>query len=375
VTAHAILAPSSAYRRWLCPGSRALEATIPGVDGPEAQEGTAAHWVLEQLIATDQLPPIGTLAPNAAPVDKAMHDGALLAVGEIAEAIGPDWRTYVQVELTLPSPPIHPECWGTRDVRAWVPHLQTLFLFDYKYGHGYVEVLENPQLIEYLSGDVTQLWPYDTHDDTQIKFAACIIQPRGYFPEGPVRWWRGMLADLRPLFNYASSCEYASMAPDAPTVAGPEQCKDCRARTRCVTNLRTNSHLMDMAGEATLFEPTLHHIGGELAQLVQARKMIDARVSGLEEQALQALASGKRVPGWQIDFVKPRERWAQPVDDVIAMGQLFGKDLAKPAEAVTPAQARSAGIDKVIIEQYSYRPPGEAKLVPLNPNDARKEFS
>jgi hypothetical protein len=363
---HAELAPSSAHRRWLCPGSRALEAAIPEVDGPEAQEGTAAHWVLEQLINTDLLPEIGTLAPNAIPVDKAMYDGALLAVNEIAEAIGPDWRAWTRVEQTLPSLTIHPLCWGTRDVRAWVPHMHTLFLFDYKYGHGYVEVFENPQLIEYLAGDVSYEWPNGTHDDTQIKFAACIIQPRGYFPEGPVRWWRGTLSDLRPHFNYASSCEHRSMEPNAPTIAGPEQCKDCRARVKCVTNLRANAHLMDRAGDPTTFEPTPTHIGLELTELMRARKMIDARISGLEEQGMQCIATGKRVPGWQIDHAKARERWNQPVEDVIAMGHSLGKDLAKPAEAITPAQARSAGIDNVIIEAYSYRPPGERKLVPEN---------
>lgn len=348
----------------------------PEVDTPEAMEGTAAHWVLEQLVLEDALPAVGTLAPNGIPVDQAMHDGALLCVGEIATAIGSDWRLYAQVELTLPSHRIHPQCWGTRDLRAWVPHLRTLYLVDYKYGHGYVEVFENPQLIEYLAGDIADLWPDDTHDDTQIKFAACIVQPRGYFPEGPVRWWRGMLSDLRPLFNHASSREHQSMEPDAPCTAGPEQCKDCRAITRCVTNLRASSYLMDFAGRADTFDPTPQHLGLELRAIQRARAMLEDREAALSAQAILALTAGKRVPHFALDRIKPRERWSEDAETVIAMGEaLYGKNLAAPAECITPAQARKLGLDETVIAQYSYRPTGELKLVPINPNSARKEFN
>ena len=201
---HAVLAPSSAARRWACPGSRAMEAAQPPEqESPEAVEGTTAHWVLAWLLASTIAPAVGTLAENGYPVDQDMVDGAMLcaeSVFGITTRYGLDVQSEQHVTM---HDTIHPLCDGTPDVFAVDETRRVIYLWDYKYGHGYVDAFENPQLIEYLAGIVERFGQTIT-DDQIWSFRAFIVQPRNYHRDGPIREWNGRLSDLRPHFNYAS---------------------------------------------------------------------------------------------------------------------------------------------------------------------------
>jgi hypothetical protein len=84
--------------------------------------------------------------------------------------------------------------------------------------------------------------------------------------------------------------------------------------------------------------------------------------------------SGKQGTGWALEQSYGREKWTQPVEDVIALGTVLGVDLAAPTAAITPPQARKLGIDADVIAAYSTKPPGELKLVPQSDKAALKAF-
>ena len=65
----------------------------------------------------------------------------------------------------------------------------------------------------------------------------------------------------------------------------------------------------------------------------------------------------------------------KPVDEVISLGDLFGHDLRKPAEPITPKQAIKLGVDAAVIKEYSITPKTGIRVVPDNDNKAKQVFT
>ena len=70
----------------------------------------------------------------------------------------------------------------------------------------------------------------------------------------------------------------------------------------------------------------------------------------------------------------PQRPTTVPVPEVLALGEMFGKALAKPTEAITPKQARDLGIDATVIDAYAERPRGALRLEPVDDNAAKLAF-
>lgn len=374
---HAPLAPSSAFRRGRCPGSRALEARVPQVETPEAAEGTAAHFVAAMLLDSGYLLGTEDLAGEGGiPVTNEMQEGALMLAEDVRSRIGIDAFSSLIVEKQVAAPTlIHAECYGTPDARYTDMARKRIRVWDYKYGHGYVEAHENPQGIEYLAGVIeTDLggWP---EDDQEWTFEFTIVQPREYGRLGPIRRWCGKLTDLRAHFNYWSGREAAAMDHHAPTIAGPVQCRNCSAIVGCEANQRYVSQLADYVAGNTPFDPPPSVVGAELTMLKRIEQMLSARIAGLEAVAGAQIGTGLSVPGWHFERGQSRLKWSKPAAEVIAAMQLmYGKDVSKP-DCITPTQAIKLGIDEAVISQYSERPPGALKLAPINYTELKKAFA
>ena len=69
-----------------------------------------------------------------------------------------------------------------------------------------------------------------------------------------------------------------------------------------------------------------------------------------------------------------REVWNKPTAEVLALGELMGFNLAKPAAVITPNQAVKLGLDEKIVKTYAIRPKGEMKLAQDDGSLARKIF-
>jgi hypothetical protein len=354
---HAKLAPSSAARRVACPGSRALEAQYPEiVESTSAREGTAAHWVAQQFLVKGSCS--DTVAPNGEPITKEMLEGADLYEYEI-KYICKD--SFLNIEKPVSISNIHPECWGTPD--CWALIDKHLYIFDYKFGHGYVDVYENWQLLEYAAG-IAQNAAF-------TKITMTIIQPRCYTTESCVRSWTLDIQDLNEYIEALRESESAAMEVNAPCTPSPE-CTYCAARHACKALQLTVSRSIDTIKSYGSFDLDSRQLGSQLKHLRQTAALLDAHLTGLEEQAKSSIMRGDSVPGFRLAPGQGREHWTKDIAEVITLGELMGLDLTKPAEAVTPAQARKIGIDDEILKEYSQRTAGKLKLV--EETDAPKVF-
>ncbi len=374
-----ILRPSAAARWSRCPGSARLEAAYPErtvTIGPRRREGTAAHWWGSQRLVTAVPPPLGALASNGEPITQDMQECGQVFVdyieGLISKHAGRS-QTRVEQKLTMHGL-IHPAVEGTPDLYIVDPTTHTLHVIDYKYGHRYVDPFRNKQLLCYAAG-VFEAYELTLDDIKGWEVNLTIVQPRNYHPDGPVRTWKTLGHVVwREIEELSTAAEIA--AGDGPLVTGP-QCRDCDARHACPALQRVAMSALDMSLEASPVEMTPAGIGLEVTLLTAGLKRMEARLDGLQAQAMASLARGAPVPGWTIGHGDAREKWQDPAG-AVSMAGMLGVEITKPPEPVTPAQARkaltAAGIDGKVIDGYAYRPRGEAKLVPLDQHAIAKVF-
>jgi len=232
---HAELAPSSAERTELCPGSVGMQKKHPGpAYTPESREGTAAHTVMARVL-WGEVVKLGELieTPGGDPIacTAEMLKGADMLLESVRATLGEGWQSIIHVEERARSEVLHSKNWGTPDV--WADKDGVLYIWDYKFGHGYVEVLRNRQILNYAA----LLRPSLTG-----RVVAVIVQPRMHHPDGKVRKWDFFLQHQQELLDGLRSAFAEAMGPMPRLIAGLKQCRNCSARGVCQEILRPVSH-------------------------------------------------------------------------------------------------------------------------------------
>ncbi len=166
IGAHSPLPPSSSARRVQCTASTRAEAAHPqGEDGPDAIDGTTAHWGVAEMLE-GRLIDVGQIAPPTGVfLTEEMVEAADLMYGDVVAELAPYGMAthHGQVEQRVAIPRVHPQSWGTPDHRVWLPMAQPapythhLLLYDFKFGRRIVDVFENMQLVEYVAGVLGEL--------------------------------------------------------------------------------------------------------------------------------------------------------------------------------------------------------------------------
>lgn len=374
MTGHSVLPPSGAGAWGNCGAWVGMHRLYPEHDGdPEAaKEGQAAHAVCASMLLGGT-PKEGDIdAATGVVVDEDMLDGASLYVADVLQTCAGFGGVPV-VETPVAIPRVHPECWGTPDAWAFDPGQMVLYVWDFKYGHRWVEVFENAQLGPCYASGILDALGFDGASEQSVRIVCRIVQPRSFHRDGQVREWRLKATDLRPLVNKLRAAALDALS-DNPTARVGSYCRDCAGRHSCPVLQLAALEACDTAFAAQPFQLAPFAVGAELRAMRRALDMLEARVAGLETEALRLLATGNSVPYWRAEQSKGRERWNVPADQVIALGHAFGVDLAKPLQAITPKQAKAL-VDETVISAYSETPRGAIKLVPCNDNHAKKVFN
>ena len=114
-------------------------------------------------------------------------------------------------------------------------------------------------------------------------------------------------------------------------------------------------------------------LGLELRMLRRAARMLDARVTGLEEQVLSTIARGTSVPYFSIQHGQGRTVWKSPTNEILALSNALNVDIAKPG-LLTPKQAIKAGLPVEVVALISHAPSGSAELVEDTNDSAARVF-
>lgn len=363
---HARLAPSAAHR-WGpggCPAAPSMAQKYPEREESEAaREGTAAHWVLSEMVE-GRMVPAGNTAPNGVPVDQDMVESA----GDFIRAL--PLRRALRSEEKVTIHCVHQDCAGTPDIYWIDPDQQIVAVYDYKYGHRYVDVFQCLQLLLYAMG---VLECEGVEDWTGWTVQLHIYQPQCYHPEGTYRTWSLSGDDLYIWQSRLMAAAIAASAEEPGYQTGPH-CRDCPGLLHCDAALRSGGSAIEVAYRSTPIDLTPLQIGVMLHWGKQAEERLKVINAALEEQALHLARSGTDVPLWKADYSSGTEKWTVPPEQVFAFGDMFGVDLRKPSAPITPAQARKAGLEKSLVATMADKPRGSMKLVPVTEKYIARAF-
>lgn len=346
------------------------------------EEGTAMHWVAQMHMLPDAAlygvagdstvhPGVGAVAPNGVTITDELYDGAMFYC-DVLDSYHAQW--FIEQQLAAPS--IHPKCGGTPDaycIGATQYH-NVLVVADLKGGYRPIDVFPNWQLIGYASAIIDEHRDALVLDDAdEVEFV--IVQPRAYHRNGPVRKHRMQIGELAPYIESLRMAASIATGEHAHAVAGP-QCDNCAARASCSVCHAAGMRALEVAGEPDVHDLPVVALDYEMQRLEDAARMIEARLTGLQAQAVHLIRRGAVLPSYTMESGSGRLAW---IDDTaeqsaIAMGDLLGKDIRKSAKAITPLQAMKQ-LPKEFVEQYARRNRGEQKLVRFDRNAAVKAFS
>lgn len=336
-----------------------------------AAEGTAAHWAMAEQMA-GRLKMVDDRAPNGVLLTEEMVEAADLIVEDVKATIEPYGLTLAQcaVEAPVSIKRVHPNCWGTPDIRVWLPG-KRLVAWDLKFGYRYVSEFENLQLLGYAFGALDSAGV----SDLEASFDLRIVQPRAYGQGGPVRSWvLTQAANGRGLMNIVSNAVHQALGELTPTTRTGPACRDCRAKHACEAFQRAGQDAMEFSGTAVPHELSPTALGVELRYARRAYDILKARVEALDEQTASIIRNGARVPHWGVTKGEGRTEWAKPVAEVLAAGEMLGLKLAKPSAAVTPKAAQKLGFPASLLEKFTLKKPGAVSVTPDDGSAARKIF-
>lgn len=387
---HSILPPSSAHiwgSREGCTGWVTMSQAFPETeDSEEAREGTASHEIGAEIIHAGCVARLATCTPEKY-VGRSAENGVVLT-GEMFDAAkmyaddvhavqsmagiygGPNLRIEERVEI----PSVHEYNWGTPDSAIYDRGSSTLYVWDYKFGFEVVEAFENWQLLDYASG-LLDVFGITGQVEETTRVVMRIVQPRAFHRDGPIREWVITVSELRTYEAILRANAHLALGTGAEFRTGPH-CKHCPGRLgKCAPAIKAGMGMYEAVGAPLPTNPTPEEVGVQLSIVKRARKQLEYLESGLEEQVKGLIHSGKLVRGWGTAETYGREKWAKPVAEVLALGDMLEFNLRKPEEAITPNEAKKLGIDAAVITAYSTKPRTGLKIVPDNGNKAKQVFS
>lgn len=375
---HAPLPPSSAYL-WGpdgCPGAMQMQARQPPEEETEeSREGDAAHWLLRQQLRNISVP-ADAVADNGVPIDEEMREAAQILT-DWAFAILDEWRAasdhfiYENERHLTAHVLVHPDNDGTPDLVLINWTRREVRLGDFKYGHGFVEVFNNWQLLDYAAC-VVESHNLDRLEDWTFHFTIC--QPRNYHKDGPLRHWSLSGSHTADKIEALKVAALVASEPDAPLATG-DHCKHCTAQWDCPVNQRRAGHLLDMAGAQGSLGMDPDALGLEGRQLERAIRFLTDRKKALDVKIGEMIDCGFRVPYHAVEFGNPRQVWDKSKLPAAAqIVEMYGVPVEKGVALPTPRECIKKGVDAAVIKPYVTTNAPAKKIVPVADNAASKVF-
>lgn len=392
---HAIWSPSSAHGWRRCPDRINAERGRPDRVGIEAAEGTLFHEHAEIALRLDLDPQyFRTGEPCVIDGHKVAFNHEM--AGHLAKGLeyvkyrceeyGGNHKPIVMVEQRVRIEPWtgEPNGFGTSDLCIIFPSLRKIIVFDWKYGKIAVSPVKNDQLWLYCLG-CWQSFAGEIFgwDPTDITVELIIWQPR--IPGGGGSWETTMEEVLVEGEKIKADAA-ATREPNPPRIAGPIQCKYCKAKGDCGAlakyNLELYSlHFDDIADDLEhgieVQEPDIKGWSDEQkAWVILHHKMFERWFKALQAEALEQMLRGNSYPLLKVIKGPQGNRFWKDEDAAKrALINMLGQDKVVKEVILTPPQAqRELGVNDEAFNRlmgaYIDRPPGKPTLVPAtDPRD------
>lgn len=296
---HALLGPSSAARWLACPSSARLEAAVPNEGTRYTREGTLAHAICELKLQSHFT--VMTKRTYSTRLNKLKKDELYAPEMEqhtdaYAEYIKEQSLSFASKPLVMIEDKVDfcrwvPEGFGTAD--CVMLHGDTLIVVDFKYGKGHaVSAVDNPQMKLYALGAYEKYRML--YYPTRIKMA--IVQPR--ISDAPEEWETTLPELLKWAEETVKPAAALAFAGEGEQHGG-DHCRFCRVKGQCrayaapYISAAEDFSKLDKPKEPALL--TNEEIGNALT----LAKPLAAWLSAVEDYALEAVLSGRMIPGWK----------------------------------------------------------------------------
>lgn len=323
---HALLSASGAHRWLACPPSAKLEEQFPDTTSDAAREGTLAHELAELKVrnyfyTTD----FGKRKLNAA-VKKLQKEDLwqdemmgytdqyldYIRVVAMADRI----QGTAEIEKRVDFGRWAPGGFGTADCLLLKGN--QLHVIDFKYGKGVpVSAEENPQMMLYALG-ARDMYGILYHFD---EFHLHIIQPR----IDNVSEWTCTEEELLEFGSYVKERSALAIDGAGEFCPGENQCRFCRARSRCAARAEHNVKLAfspDLGKKPPLIS------NGQMGEYLRLGAGVAKWLSELKDCALAECLAGNEVPGWKAVEGRSTREWT----DMDAAFEVLEKSGVTPEE-------------------------------------------
>ncbi len=383
---HARLSPSGAERWMACPGSIYLEAAFPDEGSSYAKEGTLAHelaaghlkdgWKLEEYIGESWTFEDGTvLKITADMVDhvhkytdyvKAAAEGATLLVEQRV-----DFSHVVDV----------PKSFGTADAII-VGAGGKLTVVDLKFGMGVrVDAEDNAQLQIYALGALAVAEMIDEISEVTVV---------AHMPRlDHVTEWTIPVAQLRAFGDTVHEAaarvmaiELVGLDEETDLMAGPKQCRFCRAKSTCPELLAEMTDVVGMGRGATMEDfaefvvevPDMTIGDNYLAVAMAKVALVEDWCKSVRAEMERRLLAGRDVPGFKLVEGKLGNRaWIDAAEAEVYMkntlrlkqDEMYDRSVISPTTAEKRLKkAAPAKWDK--LQSRIHRAPGKPSVAPVD---------
>jgi len=375
--------PSGSDKVLHCPASLQMQELFTGgEETQEAKDGTACHWVASSVLESYQDPNSGLLlsdyflnkpAPNGVVITEEMIEAVDVYTTHVLQVAGEfGLMQQLKTEQSIQIPRIHPtECGGTPDNYLWDGSRGVLSVWDFKFGHSFVDVFENTQLIEYAIGILDIVTGGNAMLDESLRIDFYIIQPRCYNGDGVIRKWTVKSIDLRAIVNVMIAQTSLALKPNPPSKSG-SHCKNCTALSNCGTALNACNNAIDYNDRITIEVIPPDQLKAHRAQLIAANDTLKNRLKAIETEIETLISNNVDVAGLKLDNKKGRLEWSNSDQEIKSLGELLNVKLTKEV-CVTPTQAKKI-IDPSLVEAYASIKSGGSILVDSDTTKANLVF-
>lgn len=287
---HALLSASGAHRWLACPPSATLEAGLPDSSSGTAEQGTAAHALVEWKLrrALHDAPTTKPVSSwHDAEMDTLTNDYVAFILERLRDVRQVCADPVALIEQRLDFSHIVPEGFGTGD--CVIIAEPTLQIIDLKYGQGVmVEAEQNPQLMLYALGALNAFG--SLYDITEV--AVTIYQPR----RSNVSIWTIPVTELEAWADEVVEPRAALAARGDGEFAPGQWCRFCKLAPTCRTRSEANLALAQHE-----FAPPAELSDAEIAQVLAQLHDLKAWASTVEAHALSlAVNQSKTWAGFKL---------------------------------------------------------------------------